>query len=206
MEILIYTKEHSSVLAWRIPGTAEPGGLPSMGSHRVGHDWSDLAAAAIDGECSAYSVAKSCLTLCNPMDWGLPGSPVHGTSQARIQEWVAISFSRGCSWTRDRTLVSCIGRQVFYHWATREAHDRCHALAFHDRWNWHFPDDKWEKLLILVPVTDLPLGNFCSKFWPIFNSAICLFMELRAFFVYSEYKSPALRMFSPTLWIACLFS
>ena len=35
---------HSSVLAWRIPGTGEPGGLPSMGSHRVGHDWSDLAA------------------------------------------------------------------------------------------------------------------------------------------------------------------
>ena len=37
---------HSSVLAWRIPRTAEPGGLPSMGSHRVGHDWSNLAAAA----------------------------------------------------------------------------------------------------------------------------------------------------------------
>ena len=37
---------HSSVLVWRIPGTGEPGGLPSMGSHRVGHDWSDLAAAA----------------------------------------------------------------------------------------------------------------------------------------------------------------
>ena len=36
---------HSSILAWRIPGTEEPGGLPSMGSHRVGHDWSDLAAA-----------------------------------------------------------------------------------------------------------------------------------------------------------------
>ena len=36
---------HSSVLAWRIPGTREPGGLLSMGSHRVGHDWSDLAAA-----------------------------------------------------------------------------------------------------------------------------------------------------------------
>ena len=40
---------HSSVLAWRIPGTGEPGGLPSMGSHRVGHDWSDLAAAAAAG-------------------------------------------------------------------------------------------------------------------------------------------------------------
>ena len=38
---------HSSILAWRIPGTEEPGELPSMGSHRVGHDWSDLAAAAL---------------------------------------------------------------------------------------------------------------------------------------------------------------
>ena len=38
---------HSSVLAWRIPGTGEPGGLPSIGSHRVGHDWSDLAVAAV---------------------------------------------------------------------------------------------------------------------------------------------------------------
>ena len=38
---------HSSVLAWRIPRTGEPGGLPSMGSHRVGPDWSDLAAAAV---------------------------------------------------------------------------------------------------------------------------------------------------------------
>ena len=37
---------HSSVLAWRIPGVVEPGGLPSMGSHRVGHDLSDTAAAA----------------------------------------------------------------------------------------------------------------------------------------------------------------
>ena len=40
---------HSSVLAWRIPGMGKPGGLPSMGSHRVGHDWSDLAAAAAAG-------------------------------------------------------------------------------------------------------------------------------------------------------------
>ena len=39
---------HSNILAWRIPGTAEPGGLPSMGSHRVGQDWSDLAAAAAE--------------------------------------------------------------------------------------------------------------------------------------------------------------
>ena len=39
---------HSSVLAWRIPGMGEPGGLPSMGSHRVGHNWSDLAVAGMD--------------------------------------------------------------------------------------------------------------------------------------------------------------
>ena len=44
---------HSSVLAWRIPGTGEPGGLPSMGLHRVGHDCSDLAAAAAAATTSA---------------------------------------------------------------------------------------------------------------------------------------------------------
>ena len=44
---------HSSVLAWRIPGTGEPGGLPSLGSHRVGHDWSDLA-AAVDIKTGLY--------------------------------------------------------------------------------------------------------------------------------------------------------
>ena len=42
---------HSSVLAWRIPGTGEPGGLPSMGSHRVGHNWRDLASAAVQSRC-----------------------------------------------------------------------------------------------------------------------------------------------------------
>ena len=48
---------HSSVLAWRIPGMGEPGGLPSLGSHRVGHDWSDLAAAAAaDGYLAAQKL------------------------------------------------------------------------------------------------------------------------------------------------------
>ena len=49
---------HSSVLAWRIPGAGEPGGLTSMGSHRVGHDRSDLAAAAAAAACS-YRVDKN---------------------------------------------------------------------------------------------------------------------------------------------------
>ena len=51
---------HISVLAWRIPGTAEPVGLPFMGSHRVGHDWSDLAAAA-----AAKGTNKNCLMKSN---------------------------------------------------------------------------------------------------------------------------------------------
>ena len=51
---------HSSVLAWRIPGTGKLGGLPSMGLHRVGHDWSDLAVAV---DIVKVNVAQSCLTL-----------------------------------------------------------------------------------------------------------------------------------------------
>jgi len=50
--------------------------------------------------------AHLCLTLCDPMDFSLPGSSVPGIVQARILEWVAISFSRGSSWSRDRTCVS----------------------------------------------------------------------------------------------------
>ena len=54
---------HSSVLAWRIPGTGKPGGLPSMGLHRVGHDWSDLAAAAAAGQlCLLNSRMNDCLS------------------------------------------------------------------------------------------------------------------------------------------------
>ena len=50
---------HLSVLAWRIPGMGEPGGLPSMGSHRVGHDWSDLAAAAIPLEMTGNALGQN---------------------------------------------------------------------------------------------------------------------------------------------------
>ena len=50
---------HSSVLAWRIPGMGEPGGLPSLGSHRVGHDGSDLAAAAAAASTLSLSISYS---------------------------------------------------------------------------------------------------------------------------------------------------
>ena len=67
------------------------------------------------------SVVQLCLALCNPMDCSLPGSSVHGTFQARIMEWVAISFSREYSRPKDQTQVTCIAGRFFTVWATREA-------------------------------------------------------------------------------------
>ena len=67
---------------------------------------------------SESEVSQSCPTLCNPMDCGLPGSSVHGISQARVLEWIAISFSRGSSWPRGRTRVSRIIDRCFTIWAT----------------------------------------------------------------------------------------
>ena len=66
-------------------------------------------------------VAQSCLTLYNPMDCSLPGSSVHRIFQGRILEWVAIPFSRGSSWPKDQTQVSCIIGRFFTIWTTREA-------------------------------------------------------------------------------------
>ena len=156
---------HSSVLAWRIPWTEEPGGLQSTGSQRVGHDWVDstqVSTGVSGGRSGSTTVAlrpaasaspwnlwdvlisgpisdllnetlwgwdpvisvltgppawfwctlgfvlhaqlfQSCPTLCNPMDCSLPSSPVHGVLQARILEWVAISFSKGSSSPKEWT-------------------------------------------------------------------------------------------------------
>ena len=60
----------------------------------------------------------SCVWLCDPMNYSLPGSSVHGILQARILEWVAMPFSRGSSWSRDWTWVSCIAGRFFITWAT----------------------------------------------------------------------------------------
>ena len=70
----------------------------------------------------------SCPTLCNPRDSSILGSSVHGIFQARILEWVAISFSRGSSPPRDRTRVSHIVGRCFTVWTTKEA--RKHFLQF----------------------------------------------------------------------------
>ena len=64
---------------------------------------------------------KSEISLCDPMDCSLPGFSIHGTFQARVLEWAAISFSRGYSQARDRTQISCIAGRCFTIWATGEA-------------------------------------------------------------------------------------
>ena len=56
------------------------------------------------------------------MNCSPPGSSVRGILQARILEWVVIPFSKGSSWPRDQTCVSCTGKQILYHWATSQAH------------------------------------------------------------------------------------
>ena len=68
--------------------------------------------------CVHVKLLQSCLTVRNPMDCNLPGSSVHRILQARIQEWVAASFSSRSSQAKDWTCVShvsCIGRPVLYH-------------------------------------------------------------------------------------------
>ena len=71
--------------------------------------------------CMRAKSLQSCSIVCDPMDYSPPGFSVHGILPARTLEWVAISFSMGSSWSRDWNHIFCIGRQIFYHWATREA-------------------------------------------------------------------------------------
>ena len=84
--------------------------------------WLRLCIGATDDEFlqSKDAWVPSHIQLWDPMDCSPPGSPVHGISQPRALEWVAISSSRVSSQSRDQTYISCIGRQVLYHWDTWE--------------------------------------------------------------------------------------
>ena len=74
-------------------------------------------------------VSQSCLTVCHPMDFSLPGSSIHGVFQARILEWFAISFSRGFSQSRDWTRISYTAGRLFTVWATREARSESESCS-----------------------------------------------------------------------------
>ena len=92
-------------------------------------------------ECSKVNVlaAQLCLTLCNPMDFCSPaGSSVHGILQARILQWVAISFSRGSSWSRDQTLVSLIAGKFFTIWPISEASQK-NLRGYIKQWREYWP-------------------------------------------------------------------
>ena len=84
-------------------------------------------------------IPQLCPTFCNPMDCNPLSSSVHGILQARILEWIVISFSRGSSLPRGRTQVSHIAGRLFTLWATREAHNnfmRSLLFTIYIRGNW----------------------------------------------------------------------
>ena len=107
---------------WAAKAVRTQGGIGGQGQ---GYHSTDISVFYKQYGCTSASllVLIACwyLTLCNLMDCTLPGSSVHGILQARILEWVAISFSRGFSQPRYWTWVSCIAGRFFTIWATREA-------------------------------------------------------------------------------------
>ena len=116
--------------------------------------------------------------LCVSMDWGLPCSPIRGIFQARILEWVAISFSRVSSQPRDWTHVSCISRSFLFHWAIREARSptspHCPSLtsftltslihwnyfAFHVTWGLHFCPKTFFNIILYLKLAKKNTKNF----------------------------------------------
>ena len=105
----------------------------------------------------SWLLAKSCPTLWNPMDCSLPGSSVHGISQARVLEWVVISFSRGSSQPRDQTWVSCIAGGFFTDWATGKCLiDLCHYAS---SWRTTFLQSKYQYVIRYFCLSK------CSPWW-----------------------------------------
>ena len=102
---------------WRLRITSGKGQTRGMG-------WADYCYS-----CCCL-LAQSWPTLCYPVDCGLPGSSMHGISQTGILEWVAISYSRGSSWPKDWTHISCTGRQIPYHCTTWEAQINRYNLLY----------------------------------------------------------------------------
>ena len=116
---------HSSVLAWRIPETGEPGGLPSMGSHRVGHDWSDLAAAAVPSTHFLFNKH-----LRSAMDWTVDLKVLSEKAMAPHSSTLALKIP----WMEEPGRLQSMGSlRVGHNWATSLS-----LFTFmHWRWKWH---------------------------------------------------------------------
>ena len=142
-------------------------------------------------------VTQLCPTVCDPIDCSLPGSSVHGILQARILEWVAISFSRGSSQPRDITSISCLVGRFF----TTEPPEKpiwhiwvINRLLFNVAWNMPLAWALWRRdggirqiryqRLTNLKQLDNKALNFLKKFY--FFIAVSWFMMMCKFKVYSK--------------------
>ena len=120
---------HSSVLAWRIPGMAEPGGLPSMGSHRVGRDWSDAAAAAAAAAAWASLVAqrvKNPPAMWETWVWSLGWEDTLEEGMATTPVFLPGEFP----WTEEPGALQFFGPQrVGHDWVTKHCTAHTDLLA-----------------------------------------------------------------------------
>ena len=132
--------------------------------------------------------AKSCLTLCDPVNCSLPGSIVYGILQARILKWVAMPFSGGSSQPRDQTCISCgscIASRLFTNWATREALPFVYPLLLsvfvHQKITWLLPLRPW---ICSSPLYILDTSRLSNLYTAniFFKSVACIFSLLRVSF------------------------
>ena len=157
---------HSSTLAWRIPWMEEPGGLQSMGSLRVGHDWA--ASLSCIGEGNGNPLQYSCLE--NPRDRGACWAAIYGVAQSWIWlTWLSSSHSLLQEIFPTQRLNPCLlhYRQIIYHLSHQESSSihRCvhfsihselpcfrdcdlfHLIAYH--WAWYVPQTGHSILLLI---------------------------------------------------------
>ena len=119
VEYLLLNRQKRSLIDFNIYLTAIHINTCTVCVHRC--VWLFKKVVVVKSWCVRAKSFQSCPTLCYPVDYSPPGSTVYVSLQARILEWVALPSSRGSSWPRDQTPVSCIGRWVLYHYHHREA-------------------------------------------------------------------------------------
>ena len=153
--------------------TEEPGGLQSMESQRVRQDWviNTFIFKVIYESESESEVAQSCLTLCDILDCSLSGSSIHGIFQARVLQWIAISFSRGSSRTQELNPGLQYCRQMLYHLS-----HLCISFIM------NLPFSVWIMIIIflfLVILTRI-LSNITSQRWSVLLIIFCFYFELHS--------------------------